>query len=110
MRLLRPLSDFLLVHHRAIAGVCACFLDLDRLDTRLAKQGSHYALMIRAAPIAPFAITSYGLAPDADHIRRISWHHARRSPVSFCLRIFRQHRPARHRCKKAKSIFPRYGC
>jgi uncharacterized membrane protein YdjX (TVP38/TMEM64 family) len=63
MRLLRPLSDFLLVHHRAIAGVCACFLDLDRLDTRLAKQGSHYALMIRAAPIAPFAITSYGLAP-----------------------------------------------
>lgn len=45
--------------------IAARFLDLDRLEVRLAKQGWRYALMIRAAPIAPFAITSYclGLMP-----------------------------------------------
>ena len=41
--------------------IAARFLDLDRLEVRLAKQGWRYALMIRAAPIAPFAITSYAL-------------------------------------------------
>jgi uncharacterized membrane protein YdjX (TVP38/TMEM64 family) len=41
--------------------IAAHFLDLDRLEARLAKQGWRYALLIRAAPTAPFAITSYGL-------------------------------------------------
>jgi uncharacterized membrane protein YdjX (TVP38/TMEM64 family) len=41
--------------------IAARFLDLDRLEVRLPKQGWRYALMIRAAPIAPFAITSYAL-------------------------------------------------
>jgi uncharacterized membrane protein YdjX (TVP38/TMEM64 family) len=43
---------------RRIAGRV---LDLDRLEARLAKHGWRYALMIRASPIAPFGITSYGL-------------------------------------------------
>jgi uncharacterized membrane protein YdjX (TVP38/TMEM64 family) len=41
--------------------IAAKVLDLDRLETRLAKHGWRYALMIRASPIAPFGITSYGL-------------------------------------------------
>ena len=41
--------------------IAARFLDLDRLEVRLPKQGWRYVLMIRAAPIAPFAITSYAL-------------------------------------------------
>jgi uncharacterized membrane protein YdjX (TVP38/TMEM64 family) len=41
--------------------IAAKFLDLDRLEARLAKHGWRYALMIRASPIAPFGITSYGL-------------------------------------------------
>ena len=47
--------------HTASRRIAARFLDLDRLEARLAKQGWYYALMMRAAPIAPFAITSYGL-------------------------------------------------
>jgi uncharacterized membrane protein YdjX (TVP38/TMEM64 family) len=41
--------------------IAAKVLDLDRLEARLAKHGWRYALMIRASPIAPFGITSYGL-------------------------------------------------
>ena len=41
--------------------LAAKVLDLDRLEARLAKHGWRYALMIRASPIAPFGITSYGL-------------------------------------------------
>lgn len=41
--------------------IAAKFLDLDRLEARLARHGWRYALMIRASPIAPFGITSYGL-------------------------------------------------
>jgi uncharacterized membrane protein YdjX (TVP38/TMEM64 family) len=41
--------------------IAARVLDLDRLEARLAKHGWRYALMIRASPIAPFGITSYGL-------------------------------------------------
>ena len=48
--------------HMASRRIAARFLDLDRLEVRLAKQGWRYALMIRAAPIAPFAITSYALS------------------------------------------------
>jgi uncharacterized membrane protein YdjX (TVP38/TMEM64 family) len=48
---------FRLVSRKLAAKV----LDLDRLEARLAKHGWRYALMIRASPIAPFGITSYGL-------------------------------------------------
>ena len=41
--------------------LAAKVLDLDRLEARLARHGWRYALMIRASPIAPFGITSYGL-------------------------------------------------
>jgi uncharacterized membrane protein YdjX (TVP38/TMEM64 family) len=41
--------------------IAAKFVDLDRLEARLARHGWRYALMIRASPIAPFGITSYAL-------------------------------------------------
>src|SRR5262249_2454648 len=41
--------------------IAAKVLDLHRLEARLSTHGWRYALLIRSAPIAPFAITSYGL-------------------------------------------------
>jgi uncharacterized membrane protein YdjX (TVP38/TMEM64 family) len=45
----------------ACRRIAAKVLDLDRLEAQLSEHGWRYALLIRSAPIAPFAITSYGL-------------------------------------------------
>jgi uncharacterized membrane protein YdjX (TVP38/TMEM64 family) len=42
--------------------IAAKVVDLARLEARLSKHGWRYALLIRSAPIAPFAITSYALS------------------------------------------------
>ena len=47
--------------HIASRRLVAKVIDLDKFDTRLARHGWRYALLIRLTPLAPFSITSFGL-------------------------------------------------